>query len=192
MNKKVIRLTICSITISVLMLPSFTAGQQNDSAVERHIESNLKYNNVPRSLRPLLVERLQLFVDYQHAKQWDKMAELLADFHFAFPGRQKVKYTDDERKQIVETIEKQGIKEFKLEAITFSTQNLGVPLSKQEWDLYGCAQYELNGKSVKGQAQIRTYCQNRKWVFGWFAPYIKQDDSTPTPCENAWYNKSDK
>src|SRR5204863_333073 len=97
-------------------------------------------------------------------KQWDKMAEMLVDFQFGSSHRQKVKYTKDEMNQTIEIIKKQDIQDFKLEEIIFSTENLSVPLSQQEWQIYGCAQYELNGQSVKGQAQIRAYCQNRKWV----------------------------
>src|SRR5260221_13379812 len=89
LNKNIICFKICCIAISLLMLPTYTAGQQNDSAIERHIESTLKYNGVPRTLRPLLTVRLQQFVDYQRAKQCDKMAELLVDFHFGETRRQK-------------------------------------------------------------------------------------------------------
>jgi hypothetical protein len=174
------------------MLPTYTAGQQPDSSIERHIESTLKYNGVPRSLRPLLIVTLQQFVDYQRAKQWDKTAELLVDFQFGETRRQKVKYTEDEKSQTVEIIKKQGIEDFKPQQIVFSTENLSSPLSRQEWEILGCAQYELNGQKVKGLAQVMAYCQNRKWVFGRFMLHTRREDSTPAPCEERLYSRQDK
>ena len=191
MNQNGGRLIIGFLALFLLVLPSLSIGK-TDQAIEGKIETNLKYNGVPRSLRPLLVHRLQLFVDYQRTEQWDKMAELLVDFHFGETRRQKVKYTEDEKNQTVDIIKKQGIEDFKPQQIIFSTLNLSSPLSRQEWDVFGCAEYELNGRPVKGMAQIRVYCQNRKWVFGYFELHLDRERSIPTPCENAWYNKSNK
>jgi len=152
---------------------------------EDYVLNSLKNDRVPVRLRPLFLERLNLYIEYQRTQRWDKIEDFLPCYSLVSPGRHIKSYSTRQAEELLSDIKRQQIVGFTLQSIWIGTENFNVPLHRKEWTIWGCAEYKAStGEIQSGKAMVTAYCQNRKWVFGLITLIKKQDESGPLSCEH--------
>jgi hypothetical protein len=119
--------------------------------------------NIPRLLQAHLKERLDLFIEYQCTKQWDKVSNLLGEFY----GSNRKRFTPRVKRELIGYISNQPMLNFTLKKIFFITEILGKPLSKKWWSLLGTAEYDVDGQSVQKKTILIAYRYKGDWYFSY-------------------------
>jgi hypothetical protein len=88
-----------------------------------------------------LHERLDLFIEYQRSKQWDKAAAFLGEFKVNLGGKER-RYVQQEKQERPEKLTDLGLISFEPIILTFSIRIYRQPLERRAWTLTGCAKYK--------------------------------------------------
>ena len=145
----------CSLVLAAIALPTYS--QQKDFNV-------YDAGNIPRPWQARFKERLDLFVEYQRTKQWDKVSSMLGELN---GGRDRKKYSVEERRKLIEQLSSKPISNFALNKIIFSTEILSRPLSKRWWYVLGTAEYAEGDKSVRAPTRFTAYRHKGEWFFSY-------------------------
>lgn len=120
--------------------------------------------NIPRPWQARFKERFDLFIEYHRTKQWDEVSALMGDF---YGGRERKKYTPEQKRQMIGQISSRPMLNFTLDKIIFSTEILSKPLSKRWWSIWGEAEYLEDDKSVKRKVVFTAYRYKGEWFFSY-------------------------
>jgi hypothetical protein len=152
------RLLVTSSFLLPLVLTQSTAGlgqTKNDI---------FAISTIPTHSRKALHERLDLFIEYQRSKQWDKAAALLGEFKLNLGGKER-RYEQQEKQELPGELTNLGLISFEPITLTFSTRIYGQPLEQRAWTLTGCAEYKREQVIVRGKAILVIYRNKGEWFF---------------------------
>jgi len=117
---------------------------------------------IPRSSQKRLVERLQLFTEYQRKNEWDKVSELLGGF---ISGASRIKYSVAQKEWIIERLQEKPLISFAPKNVSFSTAILDLPLARQWGYVEGDGEFINSGAASKEKAVIAPYRDEGEWYF---------------------------
>jgi len=126
-------------------------------------------STIPTRSRKALHERLDLFIEYQRSKQWDKAADLLGEFKVSLGGKER-KYEEQEKQDLPGKLTEVGLSSFEPIILTFSTRVYSQPLEQRAWTLTGCAEYKRGQGVVLGKAILVIYRNKGEWFFSQLIP----------------------
>jgi hypothetical protein len=155
--------------VAVLVLSNFiTVGQSSNQNVRDPLSP------IPVKLRPKLKERLNLLINYQGARQWSKMYDLLTASIKG--GRNRDDYANWRRQSEIIPPISTLLAFAPTEAITIDQSPDG-----GAWFILGCAQYRRRGRMVQIKSGVTAELQNNEW---WFSEVgtATQIDGTEEPC----------
>ncbi len=134
---------------------------------------------IPISLQQSLKQRLDQFIIAQKEGRWDDVALLMGDFRSNSNGR---RYTQEQKKCLIEQMKASPLAIFDYKKTGFSTEILGMPLSRKWWYIIG----ETGASSdafKKKQVTITAYRASGKWFFSppnlddeWVRERISEED----------------
>ncbi len=129
------------------------SGQATDRALLQTSQVTI-YDSVPDALRPSLIARLNLFLKYRIAKQWEGIYSLLA------PNITKGK----SKSEVVEGFRKDpSVAGTGRVLVDFLPKKVVASEADQEWFIYGCAR--LSGITMKVDAFIIASREADEWRF---------------------------
>ena len=111
--------------------------------------------NVPEQLRPRLIERLNLLVEYERTQQWDRMYDLLGEqFKISVEGGMSRErwLRDRSRSRLSRFTPKSAI-------LLFGTEETGY------WIILGCGEYSRRGPNERLESSVEAYRENGDWYF---------------------------
>lgn len=138
-------------------------------------------STIPKQSRKVLHERLNLFVEYQRIKHWDKAAALLGEFKANLDGKER-RYNQQERKELPEKLSGTGMTSFEPIILSFSTRIYSQPLEQRAWTLAGCAEYKSDQGTVRGKGVLIIYRNKGQWFFSQLIPTMQGHQ--PRSCED--------
>ena len=166
-------LVICLVLLSLVSPQTF--GQHIEKKTQDSLES------IPLHLRKRLLERLQLLVEYQGNKQWDKEYELLSKTFIQ--GKSKDEFIK-ESNRVVQDPYISTLFAFKP---TSAVLVYNLP-NDAEWSIFGCGTYSRKGLLVKVEAVIAANFYDGEWFFSEIST-VTQVDGSEQPCSNKLQNK---
>ena len=123
---------------------------------------------VPEHLRARLVERLNLYVEYERTKQYEKLYDLLWEYVVDPNSLSREAYVNASRKTIAE-----GYRSVLLEFKPTGTIDLSVnDEGLIRYDLWGTAKVNSEGEIYKKDAAIEARWINGEWYFSGVADVI--------------------
>ena len=147
---------------------SAVLGQSCGKAVPDPIMS------VPAPHRAKLKERLSLLVEYQSARQWDKMYNLLTTVIRG--GRSREEYANWRRGVEVTSLSATILDFVPSEAITVDVSSDG-----GTWFILGCARYRRKGTMVRLKSGVTAELHSNEWLFSEVGT-ATQIDGPEEPC----------
>jgi hypothetical protein len=112
------------------------------------------FDPVPANQRAHIAERLKSLVEYQRAKQYDKIFEMLPRVHTQHPDLKKEEFLASIRRQ-----DKAHIIDFIPE---YTTEN---PTIDGEYAVYGCAKVREGWSTKKWRAATYASLEDGEWYF---------------------------
>jgi len=137
------RCYLASIVIA-LCLSTSTLGQVNNSK---------KFHAVPRSLRERLVERFNLYVEYERTRQHEKLFDLLSE---AYISNQHLT-----RQSYLQYRLKEPMVEFKLNAVI----RRPIAGSVNVYEIHGTAEFQHGNKIAAEDRLLEARFQGNDWYF---------------------------
>ncbi len=141
------------------------------SVVENPLQDEGIYSSIPKDLRPDLIERINLFLNFRRAERWDGLYDLLSEN--SIRGRTKAQLVEDYTKYPGVAGTSHKLLAFSPKAITAESRARG------EWVLSGCA--VLRGVKVPVDAFLIASREGNKWRFS-DIDMVTPRDTAFVPC----------
>jgi hypothetical protein len=171
-----LELHVITSLLLVVLFCTPTHGQSKNKEV---------FASVPVTLRPRLVERLKLLIEYQGAQQWGKQYDLLS-------GLVVQGDTKEEHIKRLEHWYAQGLGDILVDFVPTSVAVHSASADYGEWTLFGCARLREKARIVDLYASVSAYREKGDWYFSpigvitpidgkpELCPYRKDEEETET------------
>ena len=146
---------------SVMVVPTY--AQTKEQKKEQKV-----FAVIPQHLRERLIERLNLYVEYERMKQYEKLYDLLWDYVVDPNSLSREAYVEAVRKRIAE-----GYRSVLLEFKPTGIIDLSLPDEDIiRYDIWGTAKVDSEGEIYKKDAAIEARWMNGDWYFSNVADVI--------------------
>jgi hypothetical protein len=123
---------------------------------------------VPQHLRAMLVERLNLYVEYERTQQYEKLYDLLWEYVVNPNSLSREAYVDASKKTIAK-----GYRSILLEFKPIDTMDLSIADEGIiSYDIWGTAKVKGEGEVYEKRAAIEARWINGEWYFSGVADVI--------------------
>ncbi len=146
---------------SVMLVPGYS--QTKEQKKEQKV-----FAAVPQHLRARLIERLNLYVEYERTKQYEKLYDLLWEYVVDPNSLSKEDYVKASKKTIAE-----GYRGILLEFKPTDTLDLSLnDEGEVRYDIWGTAKVNSEGEIYEKDAAIEARWINGEWYFSGVADVI--------------------
>jgi hypothetical protein len=136
------RCIVCTLVVLCLTIP-----------VSSQVTNSKKFHAVPRATRDRLVERLNLYIEYERTRQHEKLFNLLSDAYISNQHLTRERYLQYRLKDT--------LVEFKPNAVIKSPirENVNV------FEIHGIAKFQRGNKIVAEDRLLEARLQDNDWYF---------------------------
>jgi hypothetical protein len=146
---------------SVIFVPAHS--QTKEQKKEQKV-----FSVVPQHLRAGLIERLNLYVEYERTQQYEKLYDLLWEYAVNPGSLSREEYVDASKKTIAK-----GYRSILLEFNPTDTIDLSLEEEGQvRYDIWGTAKVKSEGQTYEKDAAIEARRINEEWYFSGVADVI--------------------
>jgi len=156
-----VKLKMC-VTAAALMMTMMAATVYSQGKVEK------KFEAVPEHLRARLIERLDLYVEYERTRQYEKLYDLLLESVAVPRTLDREGYAEASRRLIAKGYRSVLLK-FKPHSTLALTLNDG---DVERYDIWGTAKVDDGKKIYEREAAIEARWINGDWYFSGVADVI--------------------
>jgi hypothetical protein len=153
------RLITTALLLITIVAATFTSAfsQTREQKKEQKV-----FADIPQNLRARLIERLNLYVEYERSRQYEKLYSLLQESGNDQPKFSREEYVAASRKRIAE-----GYRSMLLEFKPTAAINLSLNDDDKaiRYSIWGKARFDDGGKSSERDAAIHAYWINGDWYF---------------------------
>ena len=144
----------------LIVIAAATYGSAFSQTKERKTEQKA-FADIPQHLRARLIERLNLYVEYERSRQYEKLYELSEESVAPQPKFSREEYVAASRKRIAE-----GYRDVLLEFKPTAAINLSLNDEDKavRYSIWGKARFDDNGRISERDAAIYAYSKYRTKV----------------------------
>ena len=136
-------------SVVLLLIAATAVGQVKDAK---------KFSSVPGSQRQRLIERFNLFVEYERTQQYEKLFDMLAEDFKTIHAISKSRFLQDKR---ADEDNWDSLIEFTPRAV----YQIEDKLDPERYRIVGQARFQRGGKIVQEERILRAYVENGDWYF---------------------------
>ena len=158
---------LLAITFLLASLASVTFVPAYSQTKEQKKEQKV-FAAIPQHLRARLIERLNLYVEYERTKQYEKLYDLLWEYVVNPSSLSREAYVDASKKTIAEGYRSILLKFKPTGTIDLSLNDEG----EVRYDIWGTAKVNSEGEIYEKDAAIEARWINGEWYFSGVADVI--------------------